>query len=161
MHLSLRFISALLLLAYACTGTSLMPAVMTMFAELEGSHESLVHLGENGAQVVLHHRESEFTPAVNDHRRGLARVLVSFCQSDREGDHQMRMAQFAGNAGVERVEISKARSTDDLFNAQATQFWQHLLHISQPRERRDDVFAPRVSISHQPPSLLTTIQLLI
>jgi hypothetical protein len=161
MHLSLRFISALLLLAYACTGTSLMPAVMSMLAVLEGSHESRVHLGETGAQVVLHHRQSEFTPAVNDHRRGLARVLVSFCQSDRDGDHQMTTAQFAGNAGVERVEISKARSADDLFNAQATQVWQHLLQMLRPRVTLDDVLAPRVSISHQPPSLLTTIQLLI
>jgi hypothetical protein len=138
-----------------------MPAVMTLLAEVEGSHESRVRLGENGAQVVLHHRQSEFTPAVNDHRRGLARVLVSFCQSDREGDHQMTTAQFAGNAGVERVEISKARSADDLFNAQATQEWQHLLCISQPRVTHDVVFAPQVLISHQPPSLLTTIQLLI
>lgn len=161
MHLFHRLITTLLLLAYASTGTSLMPAVMTLLAEVEGSHESRVHLGENGAQVVLHHRQSEFTPAVNDHRRGLARVLVSFCQSDQEGDHQMTTAQFAGNAGVERVEISKARSAADLFNAQATQEWQRLLHISQPRVTRDDVFAPWVSISHQPPSLLTTIQLLI
>ena len=161
MQLVHRLIATLLLLAYASTGTSLMPAVMTLLAEVEGSHESRVHLGENGAQVVLHHRQSEFTPAVKDHRRGLARVLVSFCQSDREGDHQMTTAQFAGNAGVERVEISKARSADDLFNAQATQERQHLLHISQPRVTRDDVFAPRLPISHQPPSLLTTIQLLI
>lgn len=161
MHLVHRLIAALLLLAYASTGTSLMPAVMTLLAEVEGSHESRVRLGENGAQVVLHHRQSEFTPAVNDHRRGLARVLVSFCQSDREGDHQMTTAKFAGNAGVERVEISKARSADDLFNAQATQEWQHLLCISQPRVTHDVVFAPQVLISHQPPSLLTTIQLLI
>lgn len=156
-----RLIAALLLLAYASTSTSLMPAVMTLLAEVEGSHESRVHLGESGAQVVLHHRQSEFTPAVNDHHCALARVLVSFCQSDREGDHQMTTAQLAGSAGVERVEISKARSVDELFNAQATTEWQHLLHISQPRVTRDNVFAPRVSISHQPPSLLTTIQLLI
>lgn len=161
MQLAHRIISALLLLAYASTGTSLMPAVMTLLAEVEGSHESRVRLGENGAQVVLHHRQSEFTPAVNDHRRGLARVLVSFCQSNREGDHQMTTAQFAGNAGVERLEISKARSADELFNLQATHEWQHSLHISQPRVTRDDVFAPRLPISHQPPSLLTTIQLLI
>jgi hypothetical protein len=161
MHLALRFISALLLLAYASTGTSLMPAVMTILTEMEGSHESRVHFGENGAQVVLHHRQSEFTPAVNDHRRGLARVLVSFCQSGREGDHQMTTAQFAGNAGVERVETSKARSADDLFNPQATQEWQYLLHILQPRVTRDDVFAPRLPNSHQHPSLLTKIQLLI
>ena len=161
MQLAHRLIATLLLLAYASTGTSLMPAVMTLLVEVEGSHESQVRLGENGAQVVLHHRQSEFTPDVNDHRHGLARVLVSFCQSDHEGDHQMTTAQFAGNAGVERVETSKARSADDLFNPQATQEWQHLLHISQPRVTRDDVFAQRVSIFHQPPSLLTTIQLLI
>lgn len=161
MHLFYRLIATLLLLAFASTGTSLMPAVMTMLADLDGSHQCLVRVGEGGAQVVLHHRQSEFTPAVNDHRRGLARVLVSFCQSDREGDHQMTTAHFAGNAGIERLEISKARSAADLFNAKATQEWQHLLHISQPRVTRDDVFAPRVPISHQPPSLLTTIQLLI
>jgi hypothetical protein len=161
MHLVHRLIAALLLLAYASTGTSLMPAVMAMAAELEGSHESRVRLGENGAQVVLHHRQSDFTPDVNDHRRGLARVLVSLCQSDREGDHQMTTAQFAGNAGIERLEISKARTADELYNAQATQEWQHLLHISQPRVTRDDMYASQLSTSHQPSSLLTTIQLLI
>ncbi|MEQ1751911.1 MAG: hypothetical protein ABL974_20990 [Prosthecobacter sp.] len=161
MRLFHRFIASLLLLAFASTGTSLMPAMMALLAEMEGSHESRVHFSENGAQVVLHHRESEFTPDVNDHRCGLARVLVSFCQSNREGDHQMTTAQFAGNAGVERLEISKARSADELFNLQATHEWQHSLHISQPRVTRDDVFAPRLPISHQPPSLLTRIQLLI
>jgi hypothetical protein len=161
MHLARRFIATLLLLTYVSTGTSMVPAVMAMAAELEGSHESRVRLGESGAQVVLHHRQSEFTPAVNDHVRGLARVLVSLCQSDREGDHQMTTAQFAGNAGIERLEISKARTADELYNAQATQEWQHLLHISQLRVTRDDMFASQLSTSHQPPSLLTTIQLLI
>ncbi len=161
MQLAHRIISALLLLAYASTGTSLMPAVMTLLAEVEGSHESRVQLGENGAQIVLHHRQSEFTPAVNDHRRGLARVLVSFCQSDREGDHQMTTAQLTGNTAMGRLEISKARSGDDLFNAQATHEQQLLLQLLKPRMSCYDAFAPRVSISHQPPSLLTTIQLLI
>ena len=161
MQLAHRIISALLLLAYASTGTSLMPAVMTLLAEVEGTPASRVRIGESGALIVLHHRQSEFTHAVNDPRRGLARVLVSFCQSDREGDHQMTTAQFTGNGGIERLEISKARSADELFNPEATQEWQNLLHISQPRVTRDDVFAPRLPNSHQPPSLLTTIQLLI
>ncbi len=162
MHLARRFIATLLLLTYVSSGTSLVPAVMAMAAELEGSHESRVRLGDSGAQVVLHHRQSEFTPAVNDHVRGLARVLVSLCQSDREGDHQMTTAQLGGLTGVEREEISKARSGDALFNAQATSEWLFLQQRSKPLVTREQPSFPLpFLISHKPPSLLTTIQLLI
>lgn len=161
MHPFRRLISALLLMAYAITGTSLMPAVMTMLADLDGSHQSLVRVSESGAQVVLHHRQSEFTPAVNDHRRGLARVLVSLCQADQDGDHEMTTSQLSGNVSQERMMLSKVRSGDALINEQATHEWQHMLQLPKPTVTRADTLAPQVSISHQPPSLLTTIQLLI
>lgn len=161
MHLFHRIISALLLMAYAITGTSLTPAVMTMLADLDGSHQSLVRVSENGAQVVLHHRRSEFTPAVNDHRRGLARVLVSLCRPDCEGDHQMTTSQLSGNVSQERETLSKVRSGDALLNAQATHEWQHMLQLPRPLVTSADTPSPQVPISHQPPSLLTTIQLLI
>jgi|JI6StandDraft_1071083.scaffolds.fasta_scaffold01746_7 hypothetical protein len=161
MRLFHRLISALLLMAYAVTGTSLMPAVMTMLVDLDGSHQSLVRVSEGGAQVVLHHRQSEFTPDVKDHRRGLARVLVSLCRADQDGDHQMTTSQLSGNASQERVMLSKVRSGDGLFNAQATHEWQHMLQLPKVSVTRVNAPAPQVSISYQPPSLLTTIQLLI
>jgi hypothetical protein len=160
MHLFHHIISALLLMAYAITGTSLMPAVMTMLVDLDGSHQSLVRVSEGGAQVVLHHRQTEFTPAVNDHRRGLARVLVSLCQADQDGDHQMTTSQLSGNLGQERETLSKMRSGDALINEQATHEWQHMLQLPKPSVTRADKPSPQVSISHQPP-LLSTIQLLI
>lgn len=160
MHPFHRIISALLLMAYAITGTSLTPAVMTMLADLDGSHQSLVRVSESGAQVVLHHRQSEFTPAVKDHRRGLARVLVSLCRADQDGDHQMTTNKLCGNVSQEREAPSKVRSGDALINEQATHEWQHMLQLPKPTVTRADAPSPQGSISRQPPSL-TTIQLLI
>jgi len=156
-----RFIALMLLMAYTITCTSVMPAAMALAAWIDGSHQSFVRMGESGAQIVLHHRLHEYTPKVSDHRGRLAQMLVRLSCQDQNGDHQLITEQLAASSSSERHEPSKVRSGDDLFNAQATQEWQHLLHISQPRLTRDDVFVPRVSISHQPPSLLTTIQLLI
>lgn len=161
MHPFHRIISALLLMAYAITGTSLIPAVMTMLADLDGSHQSLVRVSESGAQVVLHHRQSEFTPAVNDHRQGLARMLVSLCRADQDGDHQMTTSQLSGNASQEREALSKVRSGEALINEQATHERQHMLQVPRPMVTSADTPSPQFPISHQPPSLLTTIQLLI
>ena len=49
-----RFISLLLLLAYAGTGTSVLPAFVLALAEMDGSHEVRVCESEQGTRVLLH-----------------------------------------------------------------------------------------------------------
>ncbi len=86
----------LLLLAYAGSATSIMPAVFAALAELDGSHRVLICRTEQGMEVRLHHREDDFTPDVCDHEGMLARLVVSFCHPAEEGDHSLLTNQVTG-----------------------------------------------------------------
>jgi len=86
----------LLLLAYAGTATSIMPAVFAALAELDGSHRVMICRTEEGLQVRLHHREDDYTPEVCDHEGMLGRLVVSFCQPAEEGDHSLSTNQVTG-----------------------------------------------------------------
>lgn len=86
----------LLLLAYAGTATSIMPAVFAALAVLDGSHRVLICRTEQGTQVRLHHRENDYTPEVCDHEGLLAKLVVSFCRPATEGDHSLSTNQVTG-----------------------------------------------------------------
>lgn len=86
----------LLLLAYAGTATSIMPAVFAALAELDGSHRVMICRTEQGLQVRLHHRENDYTPEVCDHAGLLGRLVVSFCHPATEGDHSLSTNQVTG-----------------------------------------------------------------
>lgn len=86
----------LLLLAYAGTATSIMPAVFAALAELDGSHRVMICRTEQGLQVRLHHREDDYTPEVCDHAGLLGRLVVSFCHPATEGDHSLSTHQVTG-----------------------------------------------------------------
>jgi hypothetical protein len=132
MSLMHRFIALLLLLAYASAGTSVMPAVVTLLADLDGSHESCVQLSESRAQIVLHHRQSAFTPDLEDHERCLTRLLVRLCPSDREGDHELSLSHLSGGADLERKASVVLPAESLLLNAMATQQFQQALKLPRP-----------------------------
>lgn len=89
-------LGVLLLLAYACTATSVMPAVFAALAVIDGSHRVMICRTEQGTEVRLHHRENDFTPEVCDHVGMLARLVVSFCRPAEEGDHSLATSQVTG-----------------------------------------------------------------
>lgn len=91
-----RMLALLLLLAYASTATTIMPAVFAALAALDGSHKVLICHTEQGMQVRLHHHEGDYTPEVCDHAGVLARLVVSFCRPATEGDHSLSNNQVAG-----------------------------------------------------------------
>lgn len=91
-----RFLAALLLLAYACTGTSILPAMAMIVAEAGGSHEVKIRHAAQGTQVLLHHAESDYTPEVSDHASSLTRLIVRMCRPDAEGDHSLCLREMAG-----------------------------------------------------------------
>lgn len=86
MH-ALKSITAILLLtAYAVSGTSALPALTLMLADLDGSHFVKVFQSSSGTEVLLDHG-NEFTPQVGDHRSCLARVVASLSRRTDEGSH--------------------------------------------------------------------------
>ena len=86
----------LLLLAYAGTATSIMPAVFAALAVLDGSHRVLICRTEQGTEVRLHHHENDYTPEVCDHAGILAKLVVSFCRPATEGDHSLSTNNVTG-----------------------------------------------------------------
>lgn len=96
MQTSHRFLAALLLLAYACTGTSILPVMAMITAEVGGSHEVKIRHSAQGTQVLLHHAESDYTPAVSDHVSSLTRLIVRMCRPDAEGDHSLCLREMSG-----------------------------------------------------------------
>ena len=98
--------SALLFGAYALVGTAMVPALLSLSAALDGSHEVCVELSESGARLTLVHQVGQFTPAVSDHQNSTSRALVSLCRNDREGNHEFNAAHLSSRSLVNRdVEI--------------------------------------------------------
>ena len=115
-----RIIAALVLMAYAITGTSLVTAVAVVLAELDGSHDVMISESAQGMQLVLHHRHGEYTPQTKDHSKCMARVLVSFCRQDQEGDHCLSPAHVSSTAITERFNAAKSGSLPLTLNLNAT-----------------------------------------
>lgn len=149
-----RIIAALLLMAYAVTGTSLVPGAMAALADLEGSHQGLISIGRGETRVILHHT-SDFTPAVGDHQHCLARFIVRFCRADQEGDHQMTTAGVVGSLDEKRPEAGRIRSVHELTNLPATDAWRSLQPVSQSAFHRERTCARQPQPSQVPPSILT------
>lgn len=91
-----RIISALLLLAYVSTGTSMLPALTLVLEQAEGSHEVKIRQTSEGTQVLLHHARCEHTPEVSDHKSALTRFIVRMCRPDAQGDHSLCLSKVAG-----------------------------------------------------------------
>jgi hypothetical protein len=156
-----RSIAALVLMAYAITGTAVMPATVMLLAALDGSHDVMIRESAQGTQLVLHHRQGEYTPQADDHRRCMARVLVSLCRQDQDGDHSLCSAQITSTALTERFAATKSFDQSSPINPGATSAL--LLSLQRPVQDMVRISVPIRAFwfSHQPPSLLTTIQLLI
>jgi hypothetical protein len=97
-----RFTALILLMVYTITGTSLVPAAMLMLATIDGSHSIQIRESDQGTQLLLHHKAGQFTPQVCDHQKTLARIIVSMCRPNTEGDHKMISAHVASSVNSER-----------------------------------------------------------
>lgn len=154
-----RIIAALLLMAYAVTGTSLIPGAVAALADLEGSHQGLISIGRGETRVILHHT-SGFTPEVGDHQHCLARFIVRFCKADQAGDHQMTSTGVVGSLDEKRPETGKVRSVHELTNLPATDAWLSLQPVSQAAFHRDRIRRQPPPLSQVPPSVMT-VRLLV
>lgn len=139
MRFTHRFIALLLLLAYASTGTALFPAVVMTLATLDGSHQVLVIQSKSGTQVRLHHDDSHFTPAVEDHATELARLLVSMCAPATEGDHSLSTHCVIGSLLLARDEAKRVTDAPQPLNQTATLEFL----AQQPRPRAAHLLHPK------------------
>lgn len=89
-----RLIASVVLMAYAITGTAIMPAAMALAAWVDGSHTVMVSQSAEGTQLTLHHRTGAYTPSIQDHQTALARVIVSLCKASDGGDHQLKSGRI-------------------------------------------------------------------
>lgn len=155
-----RIIAALLLMAYAVTGTPLIPGTVAVLADLEGSHQGIVGLGHDGARITLHHSTGAYTPEVSDHRHCLARMIVRLCRPNSEGDHQMTASCITSILGEGRPAPSKVRSIDELPAAFILPSWK--LVQTAPQAARLLLAGPR---RQPPPSLalpsILTVRILV
>jgi hypothetical protein len=156
-----RLIASLLLMAYAITGTSVMPAALALMASMDGGHSVSVVQSETGTRVVLHHRSDEYTPEIEDHRSPLARVLVSICSASDSGDHQMTSSSIEAGTRLEREQQGSQVKKAPELNFPAT--IQHRLTLLPLRHE-----APHTAPGLDEPPLMTdslrtlaTVRLLI
>lgn len=96
-----RFLAALLLVAYASTGTSMISLAVWSLAVVDGSHLVQVSETAHGTCIRLHHSESDFTPNVTDHRSPSGRLVVSLCNGSDHGDHTFSAAHLATGRAAE------------------------------------------------------------
>lgn len=115
-----RLIAALLLLTYLVTGTTVLPAVVALAADLGGGHQLRVSQSEHGLQLTLRHDSQGYTPKAADHGSALTRTVVHLCAPTREGDHQYSADSFDSNAGSEREHGSRAAKQPPALNQAAT-----------------------------------------
>ena len=93
-----RLTMMFLLMAYAISGTAVLPAVLALVAEWDSSHQVLVQYGHRHTEVVLHHRQGCFTPLVSDHCQLVARALASITNHDGGGDHSLSQDRVIATA---------------------------------------------------------------
>ena len=95
-----RITTIFLLTAYVVSGTSVLPAIVSMVASLDDSHSVAVAQSGSGMQVILHHRSKQFTPKLEDHETPLARMIVSMCESADSGDHQLSIGEITARLNL-------------------------------------------------------------
>lgn len=127
MSLSQRLLSLILLVAYAMTGTAVLPASLALLASLDDSHAVQVGQSAQGVSLRLQHRSGEYTPEVADHCQPLAQVLVRFCERDPAGDHQLVTRRVHASTSLEREAVHAGLKSAPLFNAAATTVLRLLL----------------------------------
>lgn len=110
-----RFLAALLLVAYASTGTSMISLAVWSLAVVDGSHLVQVAETAHGTCIRLHHTKSDFTPNVTDHRSPSGRLAVSLCNGSDHGDHTFSAAHLATGrvAEEEKDESNHASSLEE------------------------------------------------
>jgi hypothetical protein len=93
---------------YAVTGTSVLPAVASLLAQVDGGHGVAVQVSEHGTRLSLRHRQSEATPAVADHGSAAGRLVTRLCRNDASGNHELLAGQVSPIASLERDLLKKA-----------------------------------------------------
>lgn len=156
-----RLIAFLLVLAYACTSTAALPALIGWAAALEGSHTVNVAKSASGMQITLHHVRGDFTPKIADHQTVLARVMVSLCKASQSGDHHLDASQLNDEPSACRDRLADSSSAAWPASAWPEQS-RHALPLSLAL-MTNRVFKARQSydVRHRVPARLATIQLLI
>lgn len=156
-----RLIASLLLMAYAITGTSIMPAAMALMAWMDGGHSVMVVQSETGTRVTLHHRSDDYTPDIEDHRSPLARVLVSICSASDSGDHQMTSSSIEAGTRLERDEQGSTVKKAPELNFPAT--IQHRLTLQPLRHevRHTALALDETQMKTDSLRTLSTVRLLI
>lgn len=115
-----RFIAMVLLVAYAITGTSLLPALVSLAAALDGSHTVQVRRSEQGTTLTLLHRQADYTPQVDDHRNSVARLIVSMCKASEAGSHELSSSCISTGSLVGRDADDREVKNAAQVNCQAT-----------------------------------------
>jgi hypothetical protein len=133
-------IALVLLVAYAITGTSLVPALASFAAMLDGSHTVMVRQSEQGTRLTLLHEQAHYTPRVDDHGGALARLVVSMCAATDTGSHELDSSHINATSRAERdLEVVDGK-TAPRFNWQATQALPDFrMSCDVSREMRDDL----------------------
>lgn len=121
----------LLLLAYAGTATTIMPAVVAVLAALDGSHRVLICRTEQGTEVRLHHRDHECTPEVWDHQGMLAKLIVSICRPAEDGDHSLSSNQVTGTLTDPDEEVKRTIKSKQDCSWKAVRFDDQQARVDQ------------------------------
>ena len=134
-----RSIALVLLVAYAITGTSIVPALASFAAMLDGSHTVMVQQSEQGTRLTLLHERTHYTPRVDDHGGALARLVVSMCVASDTGSHELDSSHISSNSRAERdLEVVDGKTAPQ-FNWQATHALPDFrLSCDVSRGKRDD-----------------------
>lgn len=156
-----RIIALILLTAYAGAGTSVMPALALMLADLDGSHFAKVIQSNAGTEVLLDH-VAEFTPNVDDHLSSLARMVTRLSKQTDEGSHLLTSKRLHTPTGHDTLDGLRHVKKSAEFNFGAT---LHLLAtlqqtLSTAASVRLPILFQRVQPTHKVRNL-ETVQLLI
>lgn len=154
-----RSIALVLLVAYAITGTSLVPALASFAAMLDGSHMVMVRQSEQGTRLTLLHESANYTPRVDDHGGALARLVVSMCAASDTGSHELDSSHISARSSAERdLEVLDGKSAPQ-FNWQATHALPDFrLSYDVSRGKRDE---PELQIPCHFRVALSAVRLLI
>lgn len=126
-----RTIATLLLVVYALTGTSALPAFATFLANLDGGHGVSVMFTKAGTHLSLKHQQSDITLTADEHRSAAGRLVTRLCRNNASGTHELESQQLAPNVSPDR-ELNKAQQPLPLplLNHQAS--WVLAIVTSRP-----------------------------
>jgi hypothetical protein len=102
-----RTIATLLLGAYVLTGTSVLPALATVLACLDGGHRVSVTLSASGTHLSLRHQQNDVTLSASEHHSPAGRLVTRLCRNDASGSHELDSQQLSPLVSVDR-DVKKA-----------------------------------------------------